>query len=208
MQENRSFDSYFGTYPHADGIRMRHGIPTLCVPDPASGQCVRPFHDPNDVNLGGPHGAAAAVADLDGGKMDGFIAQAEAARPNLSSDVMGYHDAREIPNYWAYAGNYVLQDHMFEPNASWSLPEHLFMVSEWSARCTSADPFSCVNALQAPGSPPDREHPYRRPPIYAWTDLTYLLHRAGVSWRYYVSRGSEPDCADDAMSCKPVPQSA
>ena len=35
---------------------------------------------------------------------------------------MGYHDAREIPNYWAYAENYVLQDHMFEPNASWSLP--------------------------------------------------------------------------------------
>ena len=69
MQENRSFDSYFGTYPHADGIRMRHGIPTVCVPDPASGQCVRPFHDPNDVNLGGPHGAVAAVADLDGGNL-------------------------------------------------------------------------------------------------------------------------------------------
>ena len=65
MQEHRSFDSYFGTYPHADGIRMRHG----CVPDPASGQCVRPFHDPNDVNLGGPHGAVAAVADLDGGNL-------------------------------------------------------------------------------------------------------------------------------------------
>jgi len=58
MQENRSFDSYFGTYPHADGIRMRHGVPTVCVPDPGSGQCVRPFHDPNDVNLGGPQGAS------------------------------------------------------------------------------------------------------------------------------------------------------
>ena len=51
--------------------------------------------------------------------------------------MMGYHDAREIPNYWAYARNYVLQDHMFEPNASWSLPAHLFMVSEWSALCTT-----------------------------------------------------------------------
>ena len=30
-------------------------------------------------------------------------------------DVMGYHDGREIPNYWAYAKNFVLQDHMFEP---------------------------------------------------------------------------------------------
>ena len=42
---------------------------------------------------------------------------------------MGYHDAREIPNYWAYARNFVLQDHMFEPNKSWSLPAHLLMVS-------------------------------------------------------------------------------
>ncbi len=28
---------------------------------------------------------------------------------------------------------------MFEPNASWSLPAHLFMVSEWSAYCTQQD---------------------------------------------------------------------
>ena len=48
-------------------------------------------------------------------------------------DVMGYHDGNEIPNYWRYARDYVLQDRLFEPNASWSLPQHLFMVSEWSA---------------------------------------------------------------------------
>ena len=56
--------------------------------------------------------------------------------PGASLDVMGYHDAREIPNYWAYAQNFVLQDHMFESDASWSLPAHLFMVSGWSAKCS------------------------------------------------------------------------
>jgi hypothetical protein len=62
------------------------------------------------------------------------------------SDVMGYHDAREIPNYWRYAEHSVLDDHMFASNASWSLPAHLFEVSEWSARCTrQGDPMSCVN---------------------------------------------------------------
>ena len=35
MQENRSFDTYFGTYPGADGIPMQNGVPTVCVPDPA-----------------------------------------------------------------------------------------------------------------------------------------------------------------------------
>src|SRR5260370_25827731 len=98
---------------------------------------------------------------------------------------MGYHDAREIPNYWTYAKQFVLQDHMFEPNASWSLPEHLFMLSEWSARCTEhGNPTSCTNALQSPGNPPDFRNGQpatTTPPIYAWTDLTYLLHKNDVS---------------------------
>ncbi len=39
MQENRSFDSYFGTYPGADGIPMNNGVPTVCVPEPRTGGC-------------------------------------------------------------------------------------------------------------------------------------------------------------------------
>ena len=75
MQENRAFDEYFGTYPGADGIPMNDGVPTVCVPDPASGQCVRPYHDPNDINTGGPHGEYDSIADIDNGKMDGFLRQ-------------------------------------------------------------------------------------------------------------------------------------
>jgi phospholipase C len=221
MQENRSLDHYFGTYPGADGIPMIDGEPAVCVPDPESGQCVKPFHDRNDVNGGGPHGASNATADIDGGKMDGFIAQAQigqkgclnptnpACTNSATPDVMGYHTGEEIPNYWAYAKHFVLQDHMFEPNASWSLPEHLFQVSEWSAHCTKHDdPSSCVNALQNPGNPPGFSGA-TKPPIYAWTDLTYLLHQAGVSWGYYVMEGTEPDCADDEQEdCLPVKQNA
>jgi phospholipase C len=75
MQENRSFDSYFGTYPGADGIPMKDGKPTACVPDPKTNQCVKPFHNPKDLNYGGPHEAIDAKEDIDGGKMDGFIRQ-------------------------------------------------------------------------------------------------------------------------------------
>jgi phospholipase C len=157
--------------------------------------------------------------------MDGFVARAENAKVRgckqdptnpicsqraVNPDVMGYHDGADIPNYWAYARNFVLQDHMFEPNASWSLPEHLFMVSEWSAHCTSTDPFSCTNALQNPGAPPDQKGNTRHiPPIYAWTDLTYLLHKHHVSWRYYVFTGTQPDCEDDsAVICEAIRQNA
>ncbi len=232
MQENRSFDSYFGTFPGADGLPAQGGGGTACVPNPTTQQCVKPFHDPNDLNRGGPHGEANARADIDGGKMDGFLEEVRKGRKQACKDafdpacsgsqaqpdVMGYHDAREIPNYWAYAKQFVLQDHMFEPNASWSLPEHLFMVSAWSAICTKpGDPMSCENALQSPSHPPDfgaKRKANNKPqgnvsrPDYAWTDLTYLLHGAHVSWGYYVAEGTQPDCEDDAMTCPPKTQKA
>jgi phospholipase C len=219
MQENRSFDTYFGTYPGADGIPMQNGVPTVCVNDPQTHQCIKPYHEPNDVNAGGPHVAASARADIDSGKMDGFIAQFRDAQKGCTDpvtpgcaigatpDVMGWHDAREIPNYWAYAQNFVLQDKMFEPNASWSLPAHLFMVSAWSANCTKpGDPMSCTNALDGPSNGFNAANANQLD--YAWTDLTYLLHKANISWGYYLSEGNQPDCADDTMLCKTAPQSA
>ena len=315
MQENRSFDSYFGTYPGADGIPARDGRFTVCNPDPRGG-CRVPYHDPSPVNGGGAHNHPPAVAAIDGGRMDGFVRVAEnrmgrgcagsvrVCRSTATTDVMGYHDARDIPNYWAYARNFVLNDRMFEPDSTWSLPAHLFTVSGWSARCTRmGDPTSCVNDLDQggfhvrqitgagrgggapaaasrrpgrlrapalrrrgrgrggrPGRAPGRgrgpgpaarrpgpanpalracllAHGVRRGPTgaprpgphlpsalrlcrrllparfaglatgrnYAWTDLTYLLHRQGVSWGYFIAQGSQPDCVDGDRNCGPVP---
>jgi phospholipase C len=149
--------------------------------------------------------------------MNGFVATAEqvgstcvetsgsSCPPNSPTDVMGYHTRKELPNYWAYARRFVLQDHMFQPDTSWSLPQHLFLVSEWSATCSRpGDPFSCKNALDYP----PMATPGGPAPDYPWTDLTYLLHRAGVSWGYYIFGGREPDCAFGELSCPAVEQSA
>jgi phospholipase C len=223
MQENRSFDSYFGTFPGADGIPMRHGVPTVCVPDPARHRCDRPYHNHLLVGPGGLHGYADALRDIDGGRMDGFVRTAQLAPlaclhasvndPTCTGSrrrpaaVMGYHTAAEIPNYWTYAHRYVLQDHLFASNLGWSLPAHLYAVSAWAARCANSSPFSCHTAL-VPGPPHSSPGAKRRRHKWSWTDLTYLLHRAHVSWRYYVSAGSEPDCASGAVSCVPSPLSA
>jgi phospholipase C len=225
MQENRSFDSYFGTYPGADGIPMKDGVPTVCVPDPPTRGCVRPYHDTADRNAGGPHDHSDAVRDIDGGLMNGFIRSAVGGRRRAcegqfdapacsfaprAPDVMGYHDWHEIPNYWHYARAFVLQDHLFESDTSWSLPAHLYLVSGWSARCTTkGDPMSCRAEVQSPGSPPGQpQNTTGAVPDYAWTDLTYLLHRYHVSWSYYVAKGDQPDCSGDQMFCAPVPQDA
>jgi phospholipase C len=219
MQENRSFDQYFGTYPGANGIPMKKGQPTVCSQDPLTGRCIQPYYDASDINAGGPHSSSSAIQDIDGGKMDGFVAVLRAAQKACTNpkvpgcakgaapDVMGWHDARQIPNYWTYAENFVLQDAMFEPNASWSLPAHLFMVSGWSANCSKpGDPFSCVNALSGPPGGITAANAGKID--YAWTDLTYLLHKENVSWAYYLSEGSQPDCEDNAMFCIAKPLTA
>jgi phospholipase C len=225
MQENRSFDSYFGTYPGADGIPMNNGVPSVCEPNPAGG-CTQPYHDTADINGGGPHGEADAVADVDGGKMDGFIAQRDAAKSTCQNpddpacqtgapDVMGYHTAAEIPNYWTYASDFVLDDHMFEPVKSWSLPDHLYMVSAWSAKCRNQSPMSCVNNIVGPygttvfNRAVQQELTTGQTSIdLAWTDITWLLYARHVSWAYYVQTGTQPDCDDDsAETCAPVAQS-
>jgi phospholipase C len=219
MQENRSFDSYFGTYPGADGIPGLAGNPGTvpCSPDSKTGVCVESYHDTSDLDYGGPHAVAAALADIAGGQMNGFEDQARQAMakmcanpddPNcvtgVTPDVMGYHDGSEIPNYWAYAGRYVLQDRMFESVNAWSLPSHLALVSGWTARCLLPhDPTSCMPSLTSPFG----AHGVGEKPDFPWTDLTYLLYRHHVSWRYYIGAGREPDCYGGAMLCRPARQS-
>jgi phospholipase C len=204
MQENRSFDSYFGTYPNANGIPMLNGKPNDCNPDPVSHQCVYSYHDHTEITYGGPHDTPAVRKDIDGGKMDGFVAAAKLGLKINGWKVMAYHDSREIPDYWAFAHDYVLQDAMFSPTTEWSFPAHLYMVSEWSAAChVLNDPLSCQSAdlccLPPQGG-------------LAWTDITWLLHGAGVSWKYYVFAGQSPDVInpgeDDGVHGIFVPQSA
>ncbi|CAB4322611.1 unannotated protein [freshwater metagenome] len=225
MQENRSFDTYFGTYPGANGIPMVDGVPTVCSPDAKTGRCVKPFHSSKIFETSGPHGPLDTVYDINGGRMNGFMNQANTAFANCAkpgrlpcdrfdaTDVMGWHDAREIPNYWKYAENFVLQDNMFESVSSWSLPQHLAMVSGWSAKCSiRRDPNSCVSELGNATSIGNSglltgwirgNTPKAPDPNAAWTDITYLLQKNKVSWGYYVAEGDEPDCRDDAADCLP-----
>ena len=182
MQENRSFDSYFGTYPGADGIPAG-----VCLHDPRGG-CRKPYADHHDHNFNQPHGAGGFYADVNGGKMNGFVAESETlCKPGnpCRTGVMGHHVGSDIPSYWAYAQNYVLNDHMFESSHSWSTPAHLYEVSGWSAKCSVPhDPVSCTSV----------DYPAKRsashPTPYAWTDLTWLLHRNHVSWSYYLDHGA------------------
>jgi phospholipase C len=214
VQENRSFDHYFGTFPGADGFPTRHGRIHVCIPDPILGHCSKPYHEHGvRTSKGGPHDWHATAIDVNGGRMNGFIRAlprrpafcvdrsapecAAQVGPALQPDVMSYHDRREIANYWTYAKRFVLEDRMFAPSDSWTLPSHLFLVSAWSAVCSDhRDPMSCRSNVDL--RKPGQFYRYGTPPIYAWTDITWLLHQHGVSWAYYVGNGTciDPPCPD------------
>jgi phospholipase C len=216
VQENRSFDHYFGTFPGANGIPMRNGRPTVCAEDPITDRCLPPYHTRSQLHDGGPHAQRHSVVDVNGGRMDGFIRSvvdspiycadhrsdpkcASYLGPQGQPDVMAYLTAREIPNYWAYAKRFVLQDRMFAPADSWTLPAHLFLVSAWAAHCTDPrDPMSCSSDLEL-----NEEHSAQkrgeREPLFAWTDITYLLHEQDISWAYYVG---DDTCAFECQRTK------
>jgi phospholipase C len=221
MQENRSFDSYFGTFPGANGLPQG-----TCVPiDPKRPKrgCVAPYHDPHDINAGGPHFNGSAQFDLDNGidqdMLDGFVEaqtkggagtrckaagdpQCVAVLQGISRhDVLGYHTADDIPNYWTYARDFVLQDQLYESVRTWSWPAHIELTSEWVATCKNPlKALSCKTTLLPP--PPKKQKHISFP----WVNLFQLLDLQGVSWKYYLQAGYEPDCEDGEMSCAPAVQ--
>jgi phospholipase C len=181
-QENRSFDSYFGTYPGADGIP--DGV---CLAGPRIGRCMPPAHDPSDVNHDAPHFRSDAIYDIDGGRMDGFLARAyttgglcttvgRSCEPGQDPrDVMGWHDWREIPNYWTYASQFVLQDHFFAASLGYTLPNRLFGLTGQSGGLTDT----------------------RRPESteFDFQSIVDSLDAANVDWTYYVTteRNLDPE---------------
>ena len=212
VQENRSFDHYFGTFPGADGFPS----PLPCLPDEWHPHyCDPPYLDHADNNNGGYHTHQWQQLEENRGLMNGFVISKEDqvgrrchipgatlpaesagdddegfASPDIKKctvDVMGYHDGTDIPNYWSYASNFVLEDHFFESVLSWSNPSHLMLFSGWSADCSNArpyDPGTCRSSFNG-----GTWEPTGSPVVDLWTDITYLLHQNGVSWRVYLDGG-------------------
>jgi phospholipase C len=166
IQENHSFDNYFGTFPGANGFP-----PSTCVPKlPGSNKCVAPFHLPK----GAPfcdldHSWQIAHAAYDNGRMDGFV-WAEG-----SPYTMGYYDARDIPNYWSYARHYTLCDNFFSSLNGPSFPNHAYTVAAQSGGVIN-NTFT-LKQLEDATDDPDG---------FSFASMVDLFTKANVSWKYYV----------------------
>jgi phospholipase C len=207
VQENRTFDHYFGTFPGADGFPN----PLPCLPDKwYPSQCDMPYLNHADGNNGGGHNHEWQVVGIDGGAMDGFVVSREEQLGRkcgpghegrvlgyeedegirkvavCTLDVMGYHDGTDLPNYWSYASNYVLQDHFYEGQISWSEPNHFEIFSGWAAKCTKLNPPNVGSCADTWGG---KVWSASDPTPDLWTDITYLLYQNNVSWGIYLDGG-------------------
>jgi phospholipase C len=161
MQENHTFDSYFGTYPGADGVPKG-----VCMPvDPARGAkpCVRPYHIGNQSIIDLDHSESSATSDVDNGRMDGFV-RAQNIRSGDGSQAMGYYNASDVPFYWNVADRYVLFDHFFSSSLGGSFLNHVYWVAAGAGNATQSVPTA---GLQL-------------------TTIFDRLQQAGVSWKFYV----------------------
>jgi len=163
MQENHTFDNYFGTYPGVDGIPAGTEMP-VDPNDPSAGY-VAPWHIGDNTITDLSHNATTFIDQYDNGKMDGFVSALN--KRNQDGRIsMGYYNGEDIPYYWNLAANYVLFDRFFSSARDGSGANHMY----WVAGVSPAAPRS--GTLQD---------------VLANTPTIFdRLQAAGVSWKFYV----------------------
>jgi phospholipase C len=164
MQQNRSFDHYFGTYPGADGIPEGACMPV--DPTRRGSRCIKPFHLGDRSVRDLPHSRGTFAAQYRRGRMNGFVDPVKRARGRIDRTVMGHYDGREVPYYWNVADDYVLFDRFFASSPSGSVRNAMFWVS---------------------GTPGNFSG--QAIPDSGFGDLPTIFDRleaSGVSWKFYV----------------------
>jgi phospholipase C len=111
MQQNHSFDNYFGTYPEANGIPSDVCMPIN--PERPRAKCIKPFHIGDRVVPDLPSNEEVFSGQYRDGRMNGFVDGLRQATGRITPTVMGYFDDSDIPFYWNVADEYVLFDNFF-----------------------------------------------------------------------------------------------
>lgn len=173
-QENRSFDSYFGTFPGADNLATaqarRHGFRQY---DPITKSWVRPF-PLITADVADPHHLRPdLLAKANHGRMDDFVAAEEQHdlragtsrrwAGDLGLLTMAHEDCRTIPFLWRYAHRFALYDHIFQAMFGPSTPGNIDLIAaqtgqtQWAQHPSEAD----NHADLGPGEPVIDDQPPR-----------------------------------------------
>jgi phospholipase C len=186
VQENRTFDNLFATFPGADGTTTgkTHNGGSI------------PLKKGNLESKASPHnGYPFWLEDYNHGQMNGFDQVPVGNLPGTY--VYQYVDPAQIKPYWTLAKEYVLADHMFQTQGSGSFTAHQDLIAGGSAinaRQSLIDypdgrPWGC----DAPGGTVTalitvtnqylgKVGPF---PCLTYRTLRDLLDAKTIPWRYY-----------------------
>ena len=174
MQENRSFDHYFGQI-HFEGQKKVRAVPADAsnpdFTDPSAPPVLR-FHKTEycesadlDHSWNGTH------TEWDGGAMDQFtLANQDDTDPNGSRS-MGYYESADLPYYYALYSTFAMGDRYFASVLSQTFPNRFFLLAGTS--------FGHI-ANDFPTGDPVND--------FAQRTVFNLLDEAGVTWKVYFSQ--------------------
>ena len=190
IQENRSFDNFFATFPGADGATNGRIHTGAVVKLAKHGLLMK-----TDIF----HGYQAYVNDYDRGRMDGFDVTPVPSGGVAHLLPYQYVDPRQIAPYWTLAKRYVLADHMFMTTGSDSFIAHQDLIAGGTnidpddavIDAPSAMPWGCdappgtiTSLVERDGTPEWGKGPF---PCFSYPTIAGLLDRKGIAWRYYVN---------------------
>ncbi len=143
MQENQSYDHYFGTLGRGDGFVKTHGKPTEFNLD-GSGKKVPVFHQESTCNpISGDHSWNGTHLAINGGAMDGFA--------KVSGDqVMGYYDHTNLPFYHGLASTFPICDRWFSSVPGPTYPNRRFL---WAGTSVGVVQTEVSEVLATPTAP-------------------------------------------------------
>ncbi|ACU74813.1 Phospholipase C [Catenulispora acidiphila DSM 44928] len=188
MQENRSFDHYYGTmsgvrgFDDREAIRLPDGRPVFYQPDPANPDgYTLPFRVDTTKTSGAKypstdHGWHAQHTSWNGGAMDGWMAAHRATDGGPWS--MGYLTKQDLPFHYALADAFTICDNYHCSVFGPTHPNRLFAISGTNDPDGAAGGPVVSNANPAP---------------FRWTTYAERLEAAGISWRYYVPNTAGSD---------------
>jgi phospholipase C len=180
IKENHTFDNYFGTFPGVDGATS--GLTS-------TGQTVPLAPMPDVYQAGLCNGWSCAIQAIDGGKMDKFDL--------ISGSLSAYTQVTEadMPNYWAYARQFVLADHYFTSVHGPTVPNFFYAVAAQSGGVIDNGGNPGLGAdcagnswglFAVLGSDGNITH---RAPCFSFQTLADSLNATGLTWKYYSQHG-------------------
>ncbi|GCE20047.1 phospholipase C [Dictyobacter kobayashii] len=230
VQENRSFDAYFGRYPRDGYVQGVYcATPTT---QPCTNQKTVALQALNDTTghmlPDFEHSWSSAHIDYDSTQMDKFNHSTLCAA--LACYVAAYR--REIPNYWKLADNFVLGDNTFSSVMGPSFPNHLYAVAGRSGQlyvgsmidnpmlngmepiiwgCQASGKATVETFTHAANTTPFVGGSISPPPCWTNNQVATLaseMNSFGKSWKYYVSNTTDSNDFLASFSDVNVPSTA